>query len=64
MRAALGPEGEAEMSEAELSKITKMAAAGQLKDPAPERSRAGKVISKRKAGKHLLLDTCEAFFAW
>ena len=51
-------------TEAELAKITAMVQAGRLADPAKIGVRAGKVINKRKVGKHFLLDIGEASFAW
>jgi Transposase DDE domain len=51
-------------TEAELAKITAMVEAGRLADPAKIGVRAGKVINKRKVGKHFLLDIGEASFAW
>ena len=41
-----------------------MVQAGRLADPAKIGVRAGKVINKRKVGKHFLLDIGEASFAW
>jgi len=51
-------------TEAELAKITAMAEAGRLKDPAKIGVRAGKVINKRKVGKHFVLDIGEGSFTW
>jgi hypothetical protein len=51
-------------TEAELAKITAMVEAGRLADPAKIGVRAGKVINKRKVGKHFLLDIGEASIAW
>ena len=51
-------------TEAELTRIAATVEAGRLKDPARIGVRAGKVISKRKAGKHFILDTGEGTFAW
>ncbi len=41
-----------------------MVTAGRLTDPARIGVRAGKVINKRKVGKHFLLDIGERSFAW
>ena len=49
---------------AELTKITATAEAGRLKDPAKIGIRAGKVINKRKVGKHFILDIGEGSFTW
>jgi hypothetical protein len=51
-------------TEAELTKITATAEAGRLKDPAKIGIRAGKVINKRKVGKHFILDIGEGSFTW
>jgi Transposase DDE domain len=51
-------------TETGLTKIKAMVEAGHLKDPAKIGVRAGKVINKRKVGKHFLLDIGEASFAW
>ncbi len=51
-------------TEAELAKIETMVTAGRLTDPARIGVRAGKVINKRKVGKHFLLDIGERSFAW
>ena len=51
-------------TEAELAKITTMAEAGRLKDPARIGVRAGKVINKRKVAKHFILDIGERSFTW
>jgi hypothetical protein len=51
-------------TETELAKITSQVEAGRLKDAAKTGLRAGKVTSKRKAGKHFILDIGERSFAW
>jgi hypothetical protein len=51
-------------TEAELAKITAMVEAGRLKDPAQIGVRAGKVINKRKVGKHFILDIGQGTFTW
>jgi hypothetical protein len=51
-------------TETELAKITSMAEAGRLKDPAAIGVRAGKVINKRKVAKHFILDIGQGTFAW
>ena len=51
-------------TEAELTKIKNMVEAGRLADPAKIGVRAGKVINKRKAGKHFILDIGERSFSW
>jgi hypothetical protein len=51
-------------TEAELTKITTMAEAGRLTDPAKIGVRAGKVINKRKVAKHFILDIGERSFTW
>ena len=43
-------------TESDLAKIRKSADAGRLKDPDKIGIRAGKVIGKRKVGKHFILD--------
>ena len=47
-------------TEAELTRIAATVEAGRLKDPARIGVRAGKVINKRKVGKHFILDIGEA----
>jgi hypothetical protein len=49
---------------AELTRIAATVEAGRLKDPARIGVRAGKVINKRKVGKHFILDIGEGTFAW
>ena len=51
-------------TEAELTKINSMVEAGRLTDPAKIGVRAGKVINKRKVGKHFILDIGERSFSW
>jgi Transposase DDE domain len=51
-------------TEAELTKIKGMVEAGRLADPAKIGVRAGKVINKRKAGKHFIPDIGERPFSW
>ena len=51
-------------TEAELTRIAATVEAGRLKDPARIGVRAGKVINKRKVGKHFILDIGEGTFAW
>ena len=51
-------------TETELAKITTLAEAGRLADPAKIGIRAGKVINKRKVGKHFILDIGERSFSW
>ena len=51
-------------TEAELTKIKSMVEAGRLTDPAKIGVRAGKVINKRKVGKHFILDIGERSFSW
>jgi hypothetical protein len=51
-------------TEAELTKIKGMVEAGRLADPAKIGVRAGKVINKRKVGKHFTLDIGERSFSW
>jgi DDE family transposase len=51
-------------TEAELTKITALVEAGRLTGSAQIGVRAGKVINKRKVGKHFILDIGEASFAW
>jgi hypothetical protein len=51
-------------TEAELAKIEGMVTAGRLSDPARIGVRAGKVINKRKVGKHFILDIGERSFTW
>jgi hypothetical protein len=51
-------------TEAELAKIAGMVEAGRLADPAKIGVRAGKVINKRKVGKHFSLDIGERSFTW
>ena len=51
-------------TQAELAKITTLVEAGRLKDPAKIGVRAGKVVNKRKVGKHFLLDIGEGSFTW
>src|SRR5450755_1005036 len=51
-------------TEAELAKIRKAVAAGRLKDPDKIGIRAGKVIGKRKAGKHFITEVTGTSFTW
>jgi hypothetical protein len=51
-------------TEAELAKISKAAAAGRLKDPGKFGIRVGKVINKRKAGKHFITEVTGTSFTW
>jgi len=51
-------------TEAELAKVTAMVDAGHLKDPDKIGIRVGKVINKRKVGKHFHLDIGEGSLAW
>ena len=51
-------------TEAELTKIQGMTAAGRLADPAKIGIRAGKVINKRKVAKHFILDIGAGTFTW
>jgi hypothetical protein len=51
-------------TEADLAKIAGMVQAGRLGGPDKIGTRAGKVINKRKVGKHFVLDIGEASFTW
>jgi hypothetical protein len=51
-------------TEAELTKIKASAEAGRLKDPDKIGIRVGKVIDKRKVGKHFLLDIGPGRLSW
>ena len=51
-------------TEAELAKIGGMVTAGRLAGPAKIGIRAGKIINKRKVGKHFLLDIGQGTFTW
>jgi hypothetical protein len=51
-------------TEAELAKIATMVEAGRLADPDKIGIRVGKVINKRKVGKHFIPDIGERSFAW
>jgi hypothetical protein len=51
-------------TEAELAKITAMAEAGRLTDPDKIGIRVGKVINRRKVGKHFILGIGEGSFTW
>ena len=51
-------------TEAELAKIKASADAGRLTDPSKIGLRVGKVINKRKVGKHFLLDIGPGHLAW
>jgi Transposase DDE domain len=51
-------------TEADLAKIAGMVQAGRLAGPDKIGTRAGKVINKRKVGKHFVLDIGEASFTW
>ena len=51
-------------TEAELAKISKAAAAGRLKDPDKIGMRIGKVINKRKVGKHFITEVTDGSFTW
>jgi hypothetical protein len=51
-------------TEAGLTKIQGMVEAGRLTDPAKIGTRVGKVINKRKVGKHFILDIGEGTFTW
>jgi hypothetical protein len=52
------------VTEAELARVEGMVTAGRLTDPAKIGVRAGKVINKRKVGKHFILDIGERSFSW
>jgi hypothetical protein len=51
-------------TEKDLAKIKTSAAAGRLKDPDKIGIRIGKVIGKRKVGKHFLTEVTGASFTW
>jgi hypothetical protein len=51
-------------TEDDLGKIAARAAAGRLKDPDKIGVQAGKIISKRKAAKHFILDIAEGRISW
>jgi len=51
-------------TETELTKIQNMVQARRLADPAKIGTRAGKVINKRKVGKHFILGIGEGTFTW
>jgi DDE family transposase len=51
-------------TETELTKIQNTVQAGRLADPAKIGTRVGKVINKRKVGKHFILGIGEAAFSW
>jgi Transposase DDE domain len=51
-------------TETELAKITAQVDAGRLADPAAIGTRVGKVINKRKVGKHFILEIGERSFSW
>ena len=51
-------------TEADLEKIAAEVAAGRIKDPDKIGVAAGKVISKRKAARHFLLDTGPGRISW
>jgi hypothetical protein len=51
-------------TEAELTKIQAAVDAGRLADPDKIGIRAGKVINKRKVGKHFILSIGRASFTW
>ena len=51
-------------TEADLGKIAARVAAGRVKDPDKIGVAAGKVISKRKVAKHVLLDISEGRISW
>jgi hypothetical protein len=51
-------------TEAELAKIKASVDAGRLTDPSKIGLRVGKVINKRKVGKHFLLDIGPGHLAW
>ena len=51
-------------TEKDLAKIRASAAAGRLKDPDKIGIRIGKVISKRKVGKHFITEVTGTSFTW
>ena len=51
-------------TEAELGTIAARVAAGRIKDPDKIGVAAGKIINKRKAAKHFLLDIAEGRISW
>ncbi len=51
-------------TEKDLAKIQASAAAGRLKDPDKIGIRIGKVISKRKVGKHFITEVTGTSFTW
>ena len=51
-------------TEADLAKIAARVRAGRVKDPDKIGVQAGKVINKRKAAKHFLLDIAEGRISW
>jgi hypothetical protein len=51
-------------TEDDLAKIAAQVAAGRLRDPAKIGLRAGRVASKRKMAKHLVLDIAEGRISW
>jgi hypothetical protein len=51
-------------TEAELTKIAGIVEAGRLKDPAAIGTRVGKVINKRKVGKHFITSIGQGTFTW
>jgi Transposase DDE domain len=51
-------------TEADLAKIAAQVAAGRLKDPDKIGIKAGKILNKRKVGKHFILDIGERHIAW
>jgi len=51
-------------TETELTKIQNMVQARRLADPAKIGTRVGKVINKRKVGKHFILGIGEGTFTW
>ena len=51
-------------TETELAKIKAAVDAGRLADPGKIGIRAGKVVNKRKVGKHFILDVGQASFSW
>ncbi len=51
-------------TEKDLAKIKASAAAGRLKDPDKIGIRIGKVIGKRKVGKHFITEVTDGSFTW
>jgi hypothetical protein len=52
------------ITETDLAKIAAQVAAGRLKDPDKIGIKAGKILNKRKVGKHFILDIAEGRITW